>query len=409
MSPELESAVSPPTAIRPEDEVLLCCARTEMDAGRAARLRELLRPELDWFYLFLSALRHGMVPLLYRNLNTTCPESVPEDTLEDLRTHCTVYAAENRVLTEEFLRLLRLLAAHGITTVPYKGPALAALAYGDISLRRFGDLDLLVRPQDAQAARALLLSAGYRDSLTDGQAAAALRSRVTYNYKLVREEDGLLVELHWAITSQDHAFPLDLERVWKRLEPITVAGETLLHFQREDLLLILCQHGSKHKWKRLDWICDVAELLRVHPEMEWGSVRERAHRLGCQRMLFLGLCLAEDLLGAALPENVSHQLRADRVVPSLADCIQEGLFAEGEILPRTAERRFFRHRLRERLRDRLPFFLYYLPSYLGRRLTPTAEDRELLPLPERLAFLYYLLRPARLAIKYGAKPFKRLP
>lgn len=401
--------MSPPTAIRHEDEVLLCCARTEMAADRGDRLRELLRPELDWFYLFLSALRHGMVPLLYRNLNATCPEEVPADTLEDLRTHCTVHAAENRLLTEELLRLLRLLDARGITAVPYKGPALAALAYGDISLRRFGDLDLLVRPQDALAARELLLSAGYRDSLTDSQAAAALRSRVTYNYKLVREEDQLLVELHWAITSQDHAFPLDLERVWKRLEPITVAGETLLHFQREDLLLILCQHGSKHKWKRLDWICDVAELLRAHPEMEWGSVQERARRLGCRRMLFLGLCLAEDLLGAVLPENVSNQLRTDRVVPSLATCIRDGLFAEGDLLPLTAERRLFRHRVRERLRDRLPFFLYYLPSYLGRRLTPTAEDRELLPLPDRLAFLYYLLRPFRLATKYGAKPFKRLP
>lgn len=409
MTPELERNVSLPIAIRPEDEVLLCCARTQMDANRAARLRELVRPDLDWVYLFLSALRHGMVPLLYRNLNATCPEEVPAGTLEDLRTHCTVHAAENRLLTEELLRLLRLLNARGITSVPYKGPALAALAYGDISLRRFGDLDLLVRPQDAMAARALLLSAGYQDALTDSQAAAALRSRVTYNYKLVRETDRLLVELHWAITSQDHAFPLDLERVWKRLEPITVAGETLLHFQREDLLLILCQHGSKHKWKRLDWICDVAELLRVHPEMEWGSVRERARRLGCQRMLFLGLCLAEDLLGAVFPEEVSKRMRTDRVVPSLVAQIRDRLFTEADDFPLTREHRLFRHRMRERLRDRLPFFLYYLPSYLGRRLTPTAEDRELLPLPECLAFLYYLLRPFRLVTKYGAKPFKRRP
>ncbi|MCA9471117.1 MAG: nucleotidyltransferase family protein [Nitrospira sp.] len=31
----------------------------------------------------------------------------------------------------------------------------------------------------------------------------------------------------------------------------------------EELLLILCVHGSKHVWEELKWVCDVTELIRA--------------------------------------------------------------------------------------------------------------------------------------------------
>jgi hypothetical protein len=46
----------------------------------------------------------------------------------------------------------------------------------------------------------------------------------------------------------------------------------------------------------------------------------------------------------------------------------------------------------ERWRDRLRYF----PYVLQRVITPTAIDRTLLPMPDRLSFLCCLLRPTRL-------------
>jgi hypothetical protein len=52
----------------------------------------------------------------------------------------------------------------------------------------------------------------------------------------------------------------------------------------EDLLLILCAHGAKHLWMALGWICDVAELLRVHRDMNWPDILEEARsRLSARR------------------------------------------------------------------------------------------------------------------------------
>jgi Uncharacterised nucleotidyltransferase len=81
--------------------------------------------------------------------------------LTALRHHFQVNALRNVFLAGTLLKLLRLLEAHGIAALPYKGPVLAALAYGNVAFRQFGDLDLLVRPQDADRAKALLWAQGY--------------------------------------------------------------------------------------------------------------------------------------------------------------------------------------------------------------------------------------------------------
>jgi hypothetical protein len=49
------------------------------------------------------------------------------------------------VLTAELCRLISLFAAADIAAIPYKGPVLGLFAYGNIALRRFVDLDVIVK------------------------------------------------------------------------------------------------------------------------------------------------------------------------------------------------------------------------------------------------------------------------
>jgi hypothetical protein len=44
--------------------------------------------------------------------------------------------------------------------VPFKGPALAVQAYGDLSLRQYDDLDLLIHEADVPRAYQLLIANG---------------------------------------------------------------------------------------------------------------------------------------------------------------------------------------------------------------------------------------------------------
>jgi hypothetical protein len=152
--------------------------------------------------------------------------------------------------------------------------------------------------------------------------------------------------------------------------------------------------GAKDLWGGLGRICDIAELIRHHREMHWQYVMEQAEGLGAKRMLLLALYLAHDYLGAALPEEVLLWLQVDPVVKSLAAKIRQRLFPTDQDEPGLLERCLFQLRMRERLQDRIRYCFRLT-------LTPTLGDWQFLPLPESLSCFYYLVRPVRLACKYG--------
>jgi len=374
-----------------------------MDLQTTERVRALLQQDIDWTYLIQTAFQHGMLPLLYRGLSSVCPEAVPYATLALLRDHFHRNARRNLFLTAELIKLVKLFEEHGILVVPFKGPVLAASVYGSLSLREFVDLDILVPERDVLRAKDLLISHGFQQDpqLTDGQEAAFLRSGCELEF--VRDDGAVTIDLHWDFTVRGFSFSFELDRLWERLETVSLAGKKILSLSPADLLLLLCLHGAKHYWHRLEWICGVAELIRSHQAMDWQRVMENASRLGGERVLLLGLLLARDLLRAVLPHEVLQRMRADRMAQSLATHVRKELFSETDANLRQADSWAFFLRMRERLRDQVRYFLYFT----NLRLTPTAEDLALMHLPSLLFFLYYLLRPIRLFRVYGVSPFLR--
>src|SRR2546425_5642680 len=91
--------------VRPEDELLLCCARTHIDAARAERIRALLQHNLDWAYLHQAAYAHMMRPLLYWHLRITCPEAVPKTAMDYLQESFQQNLRYNRHLTKKLSKI----------------------------------------------------------------------------------------------------------------------------------------------------------------------------------------------------------------------------------------------------------------------------------------------------------------
>ena len=196
-----------------EAELLVCCARKELDAAHGERIRTLVRQDLDWPLVRAAARAHATLPLLYWHLGTIGPAGVPPAVLAELRADFHANTRRNLRLTGELLAILDLFRGQGIAAIPFKGPALAAAAYGNLALRQFVDLDLLVHPQDVRRAKALLATRGYGAALrlTEDQEAALLRDR--YEHLLRREDDGTVVEIQWRIVPRHFGFPLDYARL----------------------------------------------------------------------------------------------------------------------------------------------------------------------------------------------------
>lgn len=389
----------------PVAELLLLCARTQIDGTRADCIRTIVREGVDWGDLLRIGSRHGLVSLLYWHLNAICPEAVPPGALEDLRDGFRVLAVRNVQQTQELLRILDQLAARGVRAIPFKGLAMARWVYGNLSLRPVADLDLLIQPGDTVCAWEAMLSLGYR-MVTPLDAAGLPRDPAAYEYRFARGEE-FIVELRWRISPRHFRRSLDIGWLWERCQPVRLSARTVRRLPPEELLLILCIHGAKHAWDRLMWICDVAELVRAHPDLDWERTECEAGRIGGRRMLGLGLVLAHRLLGAAVPERVLRAAGADARVRWIAaqTCAwySQGLAVDWEPIRRADERarRRIELGLTERLVDRARYRLYQSQA----RIAPNAKDRRFIRLPAPLSFLYYLLKPIRKAGEYGLEAF----
>lgn len=371
---------------------LLLCTRTPVDADTSQQILALARSDPAWDGLLMAANEHSLMPLLCKNLETFAGEVLPGRWRlrfheEFLRNGC-----RNLALSADLLRILEAFESHGVCATPYKGAVLAEQAYGDVALRQFSDLDVMVLQQHIAVAHTALLSLGYRalvpDLIRDREDSRRRQIPGQYAY---RRDSATMVELHTERTLRYFPRRLDVDKLCERRELVKVAGRQVLTFSREDTLLLASVHGAKHFWERLGWIADIAGLAASSPPMDWAAVMERARKWGVQRMVLLGAGLAAALYEAPLPGCVSEILRRDATAQALIESICQRFVAEPA--QRGIFNRFaFRVRMRGSLAEGVPYAVR-----LG--LMPTELDRRR-PAPY-LEPVYALLRPFRLARAYG--------
>lgn len=385
--------------LSPEAKMLVLAARVRLDAETSRQMKDLLEAGLRWDSLLSLAEKHRMKPLLCWHLTRQFADLVPPETLAELKKRLHYQTARNLFLTARLLEILDLFERNGIRAIPYKGPVLAASVYGNLSLREFCDLDILVRRREVERASRLLLSLGYGLDLelTDWQQSSYIDDYCEHQFRHYANET--LVELQWAIVPPYFRIPLEYEGLWERAISVEVAGRSVPTLCPEDLLLVLCIHGGKHQWETLEWLCGVAELIRVYGEIDWARVVEHSIKIRARRVLFLGLSLAARLAGAPIPDWLWRRVEDDAAVKELTRQVYRDLFSEAEQPAALLQRSLFHLRSKERWKDR-----FYHCLDLATR--PTAKDWMFLSLPRSLSLLYYPVRGVRLGMKYLPSPLR---
>lgn len=398
-----KSALTTAKTTNSETELILCCARTELDDRTIENIKTLLQQELNWQNVIEIAAKQGVLPLLYYNLNRVDSDRIPTEILKQLRSYFQTNARRNLLLTAELIKILEALEKNKIDAISFKGPTLAITAYGQLTLRQFCDLDIFIQPQNSLKVVDILVSLGYR--LPDPIARLEQRPYMAYGqfleseetqkkYNLFHPQKSITVDLQWSLTERriDRFFPVDFQHLNIDPSHVTLAATSLKQFSPENMLLYLCFHGSKHCWSELKWICDVAEFIRSNQEINWQLVGSQAKAWKIESMFSLGLFLVEDILNIELPALAKQNIETDREIAALADKVKRGIFER----PLTeTEKITFRFKLRTKLAEQV----FYVADIL---FTPTAKEWEFLPftLPKSFSFLYRILRPYRLIKEY---------
>ncbi len=384
---------SPIDTLAPEKQLLICCARTRTRPEIAEKIRALAATGLNWDALLSEAEGNAVVPLLHRQLNAIAADVAPAEQMHRVSEASRANTLRCLSLTAALVQILRLFHSEGIVALPYKGPVLAAQAYGDVLLRQFDDVDIIVRGRDMAKAHGVMLRLGYSAKFPGLMSPDLDSSLVPGEYKYYSETRAAIVELHTERTLRHFPVAPDLDEFSSRGVTVNLGGHDVRTFSPEDALLAICVHGSKDFWARLSWIADVSELIQS-PGIDWKAISARAAALYVQRMLHVGLILAARVLDATLPEEIAVRVKEDRHAEAIAMELERSLLGSGAPTMGALER----FRLRRRL---VPAFFSGWRYALRLAMAPAEEDWLTLRLPRPLAPLYILLRPLRLIRKYG--------
>ena len=140
---------------------LVACCQIDPSKEDIAFISSYLNAEhLDINNLIKLANQHGILPLVHKSMKNLHIES-QEHFLKNLKSSYTQIAQRNMLMSAELIRIVKLLEENGIQTLPFKGPALSQIAYDDITLRQYVDLDILTKKEDVYKIDALLKSQGY--------------------------------------------------------------------------------------------------------------------------------------------------------------------------------------------------------------------------------------------------------
>jgi hypothetical protein len=369
-----------------EFQLLLCCARSEPDSGS---IKEHVNKGVNWRSVLDLAEHHGVRPLLRRTLKAVCWDLIPRETQLELERFYTSNAQRNLLFVGELLRLFVAFANVRIPAITFKGVVLAESIYGDLSLREFSDLDIVVHDADASKAEDILTRDGYMPDFPDKDYRSAFLA-YQGQYAFRNKQTGFSVDLHWRLSGKGEIFPLKEEQIWSRLHYVEICGRKIPTLANEDLSLFLAAHGTKEGWRLLKWVCDFAEILHKCRNIDWVTLLGRAERAHCSRSLELAMLLASALLDAPVPQKLIAKARNNSAVRGLADKAQRRMLSTAP----AAELTDFLNGLNthDRLRDRLRPIATLLT-------TRTVGDYNAMALPKALWSVYYVTRPFRLAAK----------
>lgn len=146
---------------QPEVTILLLCCRVYLQTSSISTLSTFITGHaVDWQLVYKLCARHRIRPVAFHVLNRL-QDIVPVEALQLFRAYCrefSVFAFDRKIVTENIITRLR---QHGVTARFYKGMDFSQLVYGDIGMREFTDMDIIIREEQVATVVSVMQTEGY--------------------------------------------------------------------------------------------------------------------------------------------------------------------------------------------------------------------------------------------------------
>ncbi|HEY4001553.1 MAG TPA: nucleotidyltransferase family protein [Candidatus Xenobia bacterium] len=265
--------------MQPTARLLIAVARQFLGTATPGEVQERIEGINDWSGVAARAREEGLEGILVQ----VCQVLRLDLPLQDCRER-VLRAVQ---LNVDYVRLLNVLGMEaerrGLRMLLLKGGALLPRVYaGRVGRRPLRDLDVLVRPADADRMRTLLLDQGFR-----GRGDVMAQGRLT-------------VDLHTSLVSATRirqraaTFDFNEDLLWETSLPLNSGLPAVRILDPTYEFCYLAVHALKHSFERLIWLIDLALL---QPPAVGDRLLAVATQTRTRRVLTYVMVLLESVLG----------------------------------------------------------------------------------------------------------------
>ncbi|MFS0638323.1 nucleotidyltransferase family protein [Mesobacillus foraminis] len=339
---------------------------------------------IDWDLFEKLVIHHRIYPLIYKNIKDV--RFIPLHVKEKLKKLYKRNTFQMLYLSAKMEEVNKVCIANDIPVLFLKGPVIASELYGNISLRTSADLDILIPINDLEKMENLLISTGYEKDdyietvLSDWK---WRHHHITFFHPLKK----IKVEVHWRLNPGPGKEPR-FKELWERKRISKEFTNSPIYFLgQEDLFLFLVMHGSRHGWSRLRWLIDIHQMLKQ--ELNWETLNNLLKRFYSQHIAGQAIVLCNELLNAKVPASKfpsMNKKKSWRLAQEAIFYVERMVNLHNYPLPEEVHLHHKRHIVSL-------MSIHQKALFTMSSMYPYYTDAKTLPLPKKIHFLYFVLRP----------------
>jgi hypothetical protein len=337
--------------------------------------------------------RHGLIPLVYHTLRDLSSDiDIPSTLLSKLQARYKLIAQKNMLMSAELIRIVKLLEENHIKAIPFKGAILSQLIYSDITLRQFGDLDILVNSDELFKTYQILSKLGYDIYGNPLFLKDPLWIKASKDMTFYHKTKKVVIELHWKLFH--NSFAKNSIDIWQNTDHIKIKNQEFNTLNNDILLAYLCIHGSRHLWERLEWLVDIDRLIRVQT-IDWMQVIKTAKTFQSSNMLYLGLNIVYSLYHTPLPSDIIDKIsnqKIDKLTQNIIKLLNNPLSQK-----QTTKEIILRQKLHSQMQDSILNKIKYWKNIIFfKKYTTILEENN----PNELKTLIDIYKPIKIFKKF---------
>lgn len=363
--------------------------------GHSAKKSQYAELQINDKNLLYYARRHKLIPFIAPHLKRNPPSGFSAfDRLSRAQQKTT---QRTMGMLREMVLLSKTLHEKNIPHLMLKGHALSQLLYDSPYQKNSIDIDVLISPDDLDSVDSFLRTNYKRTypsiDLSDKQ--KQINYHLTHHYAYLHKTFNFPLEIHWKLINPSSLLPFSFDYLYRNSRNIDINGWKIPTLNRKDYLVYLAVHGSKHRWYFLAWLKDFAELLKQTSREKQHEAIEKCIALHLEKPIIQGYLLAHLFCDTQIPDRIMELYNKEKKIDAF---ISKAILDINKPLDLLIRKKYQNKQYQLKLRKNLQYKRDVLC-----RLKTHHKDWEIIDLPDRLFFVYYLLRPVLYFIRLFRK------